>query len=139
MDEIGICNCARTTSARMRRHADKENKKQDPKPRRQTNLCMLAYCFSSLCLRTCLCLQVSAYLCAGGINARVTVLTRLRNNFAVMENSHLRCLKSIDYSCHRSASSSTEALVFTCTGEGQRPDDSLFRDILLGSFRARFE
>ena len=46
MGEIGMCNCARTTSARMPRHADKENKKQDPKPRRQTNLCMLAYCFS---------------------------------------------------------------------------------------------
>ena len=40
--------CVRTT-ARIRQDADKEHEKQDPKPRWQTNLCMLVYRFSCLC------------------------------------------------------------------------------------------
>ena len=40
--EIGDVHCARTAT-RMRRHANQENKKQDPKPRRQMHLFMLVY------------------------------------------------------------------------------------------------
>ena len=48
--------CALTITTRIRRHVEKEYKNQDPKPRRQTNLCMLVYCFRCLCLRACLCM-----------------------------------------------------------------------------------
>ena len=54
--------CARTSTARIRRHADKEHNQQGPNHRRQTNLCMLVNFFSWLCLRACLCL--AAYTCA---------------------------------------------------------------------------
>ena len=42
---------ARTT--RIRQHADNDHHKQYPKPRRQTNLRRLVYCFRCLCLRDC--------------------------------------------------------------------------------------
>ena len=62
LGEIGNINLARTTTTRIRRHADYDHKNQDPKPRWQTNLRMLVYYFRYLCLRECLCL--STYLCA---------------------------------------------------------------------------
>ena len=58
-----MCICARTTTTRIRRHADKEHKKQDQQPRRQANLCMLVYCFS-LFLRAFLCLHIQVSMCA---------------------------------------------------------------------------
>ena len=62
LGEIGNINLARTTTTRIRRHADYDHKNQDPKPRWQTNLCMLVYCFGCLCLRVSL--RLSAYLSA---------------------------------------------------------------------------
>ena len=59
MTGLEILFCARTTATRFRRHAAKEHKKPDPKPRRQTNLCMLAYCFGCLRVRArCVCVCV---------------------------------------------------------------------------------
>ena len=47
---LGMCILARTTT-RIRRHADKYHKKQDPKMRTRTNL-RVVYHFAS-CLWTC--------------------------------------------------------------------------------------
>ena len=60
--KFGMCVSARTTTTRIRRHADKEHSKQDPKLRRQTNLRMLAYYFTvvaCVCARVCVYLRVS--------------------------------------------------------------------------------
>ena len=43
-----MCTCKRTIDARVRRHADKEHKKQDPKSARQTRLHIkLVHCLGS--------------------------------------------------------------------------------------------
>ena len=55
---LGIYICARTI-ARIRRHADKKHKEQDQNIRRQTNLCILVDCSTSICV--CVCSRV--YLC----------------------------------------------------------------------------
>ena len=58
---LGMYIYARTTTTRIRQDADQEHKKQDPKPRRQTNLYILVYRFSFLCLHVCR--HVSASIC----------------------------------------------------------------------------
>ena len=70
--------CARTTTTpRIRRHADKENKKQDPKPRRQINLCMWVWCFSCLrmCLRPCLCASIPMHGLPTRVRSHLTVIS----------------------------------------------------------------
>ena len=74
--------CARTTTTKIRRHADKEHKKQDPKPRRQMNLCMLC-----IALIVCASVSIHVYLricVCEGINAWVT---GVRNHFTVISYS----------------------------------------------------
>ena len=63
--EIGDVYCARTTT-RIRRHANEENKRQDPKPRRQINLFMFMLGVdllvpSSACVCVCVCVCMRAY------------------------------------------------------------------------------
>ena len=60
---LRMCIYARTTATRIWRHADKEHKKQDPKPRRQINLCTLVCCFTVTC-SCCLCLRAWLVLSA---------------------------------------------------------------------------
>ena len=56
---LGMCISERTT-ARIRRHADKEHNEQDQNIRMQWNLCMLVDC--SAFIYVCVCFSV--YLCA---------------------------------------------------------------------------
>ena len=76
---LGMCICARTT-ARIRRHADKEHKEQHRKLRRRTNLCVLVYCSVSVYTR------VSVSICVH--KRMVHVLpTRVRSHFTVLSRS----------------------------------------------------
>ena len=67
LGEIGDAHCTRTTT-RIRRHADTEHEKKDPKPRRQTNLCMLVYwfcCLWSAYVSASICVSLCARACDG--------------------------------------------------------------------------
>ena len=61
-------HCARTTT-RIRRHANEENKKQDPKPRRQMklfNVGVLIWVFLCVCEGVCvysICISLSVRVC----------------------------------------------------------------------------
>ena len=58
-----MCICARTTTTKIGRNADKQHKKQDPHPRWQKILRMMVHRFCCLCLyvyvRVCVYLRVS--------------------------------------------------------------------------------
>ena len=62
-DNIEVFICARTSAARIRQRADKE---QDPKTRRQTNLVTFVQCSVYTCACTCLfaLVQVPLWICA---------------------------------------------------------------------------
>ena len=105
-----MCICSRTTTTRIRRHAGKEHKKQNPKSRRQINLCMLVYFLNCLCLRKCLraCESICVYLCASV--SMHGLPTRVRSHF-IYQRFASRTLPVMGYShlksIHCSAPSST--------------------------------
>ena len=68
---LGVYICALTTTARIRRHADKDHKKQAPKSRRQTNLCMLVHCFFSRLLPVSICVSLCARVSVHRLPTRV--------------------------------------------------------------------
>ena len=64
---LGMCIFTRTTTTKIRRHADKEYKKQYPKPRRQTNLCTLVHCFSYISAFACVSMSIYVSLYAAWV------------------------------------------------------------------------
>ena len=92
-------NCAHTT-ARIRRHANQEDTKMDPKPQRQINLFVLACSFLLFPLCVCACLCSICILCSNCIlcvsvcmicvraNALLHALpTCVGSHFSVISNS----------------------------------------------------
>ena len=81
---LGMCISERTT-AKIRRHADKEHAEQDQDIRRQANLCMLVDC-SAVVYSTGI--QVQLYVPACVPSAWVHgLLTRVRSHFTVLSYS----------------------------------------------------
>ena len=78
--KLGICICARTT-ARIRRHGDKEHKEHSPKIRRQTNLCMLVDCYAFICF-ICVCVCSCVYGICVHKRMSAWLRTRVHRHFA---------------------------------------------------------
>ena len=95
---LGMRICARTT-ARIRRHADKEHKEQDQKIRREKNLCMLVDCSACICVSECISTWVYGCLpaCVATLQCSHIRLLVLRPNNPAMamvtdfQSIHLVC------------------------------------------------